>query len=66
MIRSHDFFGQFGKVSKVVINKRPSLPASQVTSQPSAAVYVTYFRKDDAAKAIAAVDGSVIADRVVR
>ncbi|KAI8354599.1 hypothetical protein EDC96DRAFT_516647 [Choanephora cucurbitarum] len=66
VIRSHDFFGQFGKVSKVVINKRPSLPASQVTSQPSAAVYVTYFRKDDAAKAIAAVDGSVIADRVVR
>ncbi|KAI8376925.1 hypothetical protein BD560DRAFT_367272 [Blakeslea trispora] len=66
IIRSHDFFGQFGKVSKVVINKRPSLPASQMTSLPSAAVYVTYFRKDDAAKAIAAVDGSVIADRVVR
>jgi hypothetical protein len=37
-----------------------------MTSLPSAAVYVTYYRKEDAAKAIAAVDGSVIADRVVR
>lgn len=37
-----------------------------MTTQPSAAVYVTYYRKEDAAKAIAAVDGSVIADRVLR
>ncbi|KAI9483877.1 MAG: hypothetical protein EXX96DRAFT_477108 [Benjaminiella poitrasii] len=66
IVRSNDYFGQFGKISKVVINKRPALPASQISSQPSAAVYVTYYRKEDAAKAIAAVDGSVIADRVVR
>lgn len=66
IVRSHDFFGQFGKISKIVINKRPALPASQMTTQPSAAVYVTYYRKEDAAKAIAAVDGSVIADRVLR
>ncbi|KAG2237921.1 hypothetical protein INT48_002226 [Thamnidium elegans] len=66
IVRSHDFFGQFGKISKIVINKRPALPASQMSSQPSAAVYVTYYRKEDAAKAIAAVDGSVIADRVLR
>ncbi|CAO0791023.1 unnamed protein product [Mucor circinelloides] len=66
IVRSNDYFGQFGKISKIVINKRPALPASQMTSQPSAAVYVTYYRKEDAAKAIAAVDGSVIADRVVR
>lgn len=65
-MRSNDYFGQFGKISKVVINKRPAVPASHISSQPSAAVYVTYFRKEDATKAIAAVDGSVIADRVVR
>ncbi|KAL9546980.1 hypothetical protein MBANPS3_006403 [Mucor bainieri] len=66
IVRSNDYFGQFGKISKIVINKKPALPASQMTSLPSAAVYVTYYRKEDAAKAIAAVDGSVIADRVVR
>lgn len=37
-----------------------------MSTQPSAAVYVTYYKKEDAAKAIAAVDGSVIADRVLR
>lgn len=34
--------------------------------QPSAAVYVTYVRKDDATKAINAVDGSIMAGRVLR
>ncbi|KAG2194133.1 hypothetical protein INT47_004203 [Mucor saturninus] len=66
IVRSHDFFGQFGKISKIVINKRPALPAAQMSTLPSAAVYVTYYKKEDAAKAIAAVDGSVIADRVLR
>ncbi|KAI8968508.1 hypothetical protein BDF20DRAFT_839609 [Mycotypha africana] len=69
IVRSNDYFGQFGKISKVVINKKPTLPPSQISinsALPSAAVYVTYYRKEDAAKAIAAVDGSLIADRVVR
>lgn len=34
--------------------------------QPSAAVYVTYVRKEDATKAIYAVDGSVMAGRILR
>lgn len=34
--------------------------------QPSAAVYVTYHRKEDAGKAIHAVDGSVMAGRILR
>lgn len=34
--------------------------------QPSAAVYVTYQRKEDAGKAIHAVDGSVMAGRILR
>lgn len=34
--------------------------------QPSAAVYVTYVRKEDAGKAIHAVDGSVMAGRILR
>lgn len=34
--------------------------------QPSAAVYVTYQKKEDAAKAIHAVDGSIMAGRILR
>ncbi|RCI03989.1 transcriptional repressor proteinral negative regulator of transcription subunit 4, partial [Rhizopus stolonifer] len=69
-IRSNDYFGQFGKIAKVVINKRQIAPTSHangVTSmQPSAAVYVTYARKDDATRAIHAVDGSIMAGRILR
>ncbi|OBZ91616.1 CCR4-NOT transcription complex subunit 4 [Choanephora cucurbitarum] len=69
-IRSMDYFGQFGKVSKVVINKRQIAPTSHANGatsmQASAAVYVTYYRKEDATKAIHAVDGSVMAGRILR
>lgn len=34
--------------------------------QPSAAVYVTYHRKEDADKAIQTVDGHAIGGRVLR
>ncbi|KAG2234316.1 hypothetical protein INT48_000766 [Thamnidium elegans] len=61
-IRSPDYFGQFGKISKIVINKRQIAPTSlangATSMQPSAAVYVTYQRKEDAGKAIHAVDAS--------
>jgi RNA recognition motif-containing protein len=70
IIRSNDYFGQFGKIAKIVINKRQIAPTSHANGatsmQPSAAVYVTYVRKDDAAKAIHAVDGSVMAGRILR
>ncbi|KAI9282780.1 regulator of Vps4 activity in the MVB pathway-domain-containing protein [Sporodiniella umbellata] len=69
-VRSNDYFGQFGKIAKVVINKRQIAPTSHANGatsmQPSAAVYVTYFKKDDATRAIHAVDGSIMAGRILR
>ncbi|KAI8881124.1 hypothetical protein K501DRAFT_189620 [Backusella circina FSU 941] len=65
-----NYFGQFGKIAKIVINKRQIAPTSHAngttTMQPSAAVYVTYVKKDDATKAIHAVDGSVMVGRILR
>lgn len=67
---SPDFFGQYGKISKVVINKRPPPPTATArhgaAALPSVGVYVTYVRKEDAARAIAAVDGSVMGGRMLR
>jgi len=69
-IMSPDFFGQYGKISKVVINKRPPPPTATArhgaAALPSVGVYVTYVRKEDAARAIAAVDGSVMGGRMLR
>lgn len=68
IIRSNDFFGQYGKISKLVINKRPALPSStsSATLPPSVGIYVTYQRKEEALKCIQAVDGSMVGGRILR
>ena len=58
-LRSNDYFGQYGRISKVLISKRTT--ASKLvmgTSESALGVYVTYHRKEDAARAIVAIDGS--------
>lgn len=54
MLRRDEFFGQYGKIQKIVINKRVN-----GNGHPGVGVYVTFARKEDAARCIAAVDGSV-------
>ena len=53
-LRSNDYFGQYGRISKIIIVKRTP-PGTQV---PVVGLYITYHRKEDAARCIAAVDGS--------
>lgn len=76
-LRSHDYFGQYGKILKVVINRKtPTQPSTQSTRPSTSApqqqltvhtgVYITYARKEDAARAIDAVDGSSCEGRVIR
>ncbi|KAH7341006.1 hypothetical protein B0J17DRAFT_653680 [Rhizoctonia solani] len=53
-LRSSEYFGQYGKVSKILLVKR----AATVNRPADVGVYITYHRREDAARAIAAVDGS--------
>ncbi|EMR09484.1 hypothetical protein PNEG_02072 [Pneumocystis murina B123] len=62
-LRGHDYFGQYGKIQKIVINKKN---ASHPNGSGSLGIYITYYRKEDAAKAIAAVDGSLNDGRILR
>ncbi|CAG8546562.1 3417_t:CDS:2 [Paraglomus brasilianum] len=69
ILRSHDYFGQYGRIAKIVVNRRNTTSSSTPgvpTPQPSVGVYITYYRKEDAAKAIAAVDGSMSDGKVLR
>ena len=60
-LRGDSYFGQYGKIIKIVVSKaKPGVPESNI------GVYVTFARKDDAARCIAAVDGSQNGDRVLR
>ncbi|TRM59939.1 hypothetical protein BD626DRAFT_559438 [Schizophyllum amplum] len=53
-LRSTEYFGQYGKISKILLVKRtPSGGRAPVVG-----LYVTYHRREDAARAIAAVDGA--------
>ena len=58
-LRSMDLFGQFGSIIKVVINKRN-------LAVGSASAYVTFARAEDAARAIAVIDGMQLEGKVLR
>lgn len=53
-LRGDRFFGQYGKIQKIVINRR-----NNANGHPGIGVYVTFAKKEDAARCIAAVDGSI-------
>ncbi|KZS98911.1 hypothetical protein SISNIDRAFT_447740 [Sistotremastrum niveocremeum HHB9708] len=53
-LRSNEYFGQYGKISKILLVKRTPPGASE----PVLGLYVTYHRREDASHAIAAVDST--------
>jgi len=60
-LRGKDYFGQYGKIVKIVVSK-----AKDHSHPQSVGVYVTYARKEDAESCIEAVDGSENGERVLR
>lgn len=58
MLADKQYFGAFGRIKKVSVNR--STPFSQVQKNgPSGSAYVTYYRPEDALRCIEAVDGAV-------
>ena len=65
ILRKFDFFGQYGKIVKIVINKNNLYNATSPHG-PSVSAYVTFANAEDARVCIKAVDGSWLENRVVR
>ncbi len=61
-LRGDDYFGQYGKIIKIVVSKA----RENAQHQQSVGVYVTFARKVDAEACIKAVDGSQNGDRTLR
>ena len=59
-LRGDQYFGQYGKIVKILVSK------AKPSSGDSIGVYVTFATKQDAARCIAAVDGSQNGDRILR
>jgi CCR4-NOT transcription complex subunit 4 len=61
-LRKPEFFGQYGNILKISISSRKGTDGQN----QSLGVYVTFEKKDDAARCIQAVNGSQNGDRVLR
>ena len=64
-LKRHDFFGQFGRIHKVVVN-RHNLYNANAAQGPTVSAYITYTQPDEAMRAIAATDGSLVDGRPIR
>ncbi|KNZ74775.1 Putative general negative regulator of transcription C16C9.04c [Termitomyces sp. J132] len=53
-LRSNEYFGQYGKITKIILVKRTPSGGGD----PVVGLYITYHRREDAARAITAVDGA--------
>ncbi|KAI0129512.1 RNA recognition domain-containing protein [Xylariales sp. AK1849] len=61
-LRKQEFFGQYGNIQKISISNRKA-PDGQ---PQSLGIYVTFEKKEDAARCIQAVNGSQNGDRVLK
>jgi hypothetical protein len=73
ILRQHEYFGQYGKILKIVINRKHmggyhggGVAVKGSSNDPTVGVYVTFVRKEDAARCIHAIDGTVLEGRVLR
>jgi RNA recognition motif len=65
ILRQSEYFGQYGKIIKVVINKN-NLYNTNHPQGPSVSAYLTFSRGDDARRAIETVDGYWVEGRALR
>ncbi|CAB3369121.1 Hypothetical predicted protein [Cloeon dipterum] len=63
ILKKHEYFGKFGRILKVVINPCNSYAGVQ---GPSASAYVTYAKREDALRAIAAVNNISVDGRLLK
>lgn len=73
LLKSDRYFGQYGKINKIVVNKKTTHndhhggPAGGGQGHHTGyGIYVTFAKKDDAARCIAAVDGTYLDGRIVK
>jgi CCR4-NOT transcription complex subunit 4 len=61
ILRTNEYFGQYGKISKLYIRDRSPLSSSAVhtlSDDPAShGIYIVYVRREDAARAISSLDG---------
>lgn len=60
VLRSNDYFGQYGKISKLYLadlKSSTSVPSLGSDNSESTGIYIVYIRREDAARCISSLDG---------
>ena len=68
-LKSEKYFGQYGKINKIVVNKKNSHSGNDNYHghhSPGYGVYITFASKDDAAKCIAQADGTYMDGKLIK
>ncbi|KAI8854634.1 hypothetical protein BC829DRAFT_359550 [Chytridium lagenaria] len=65
-LKSPEFFGQYGKITRVIVNRRGHGHTPVISTMSPTGVYVTYAKKEEAIRAIEAVDGTICDGKVIR
>eukprot|EP00916_Digyalum_oweni_P005242 GHVL01009203.1.p1 GENE.GHVL01009203.1~~GHVL01009203.1.p1 ORF type:complete len:594 (-),score=72.10 GHVL01009203.1:253-2034(-) len=65
ILKKPEYFGQYGKILKVSVNRNPVYNAG-ATGAPSFSAYLTFEKNCDAALAIRAVDGFLMESKCLR
>lgn len=63
ILKKKDYFGKYGNITKIAINKRQPQATSQ---RSSCSVYITYKREEDALHAIEGTNNQLIDGKVVK
>lgn len=66
LLHQPDYFGQFGKILKIVINRKGGGSGLEGRGDQTVGAYVTFHRKEDATRCIHAIDGTVCQGKVLR
>ncbi|KAI9320297.1 RING/Ubox like zinc-binding domain-containing protein [Zopfochytrium polystomum] len=65
-VRSPDFFGQYGKITRIMLSRKGHAHQPLIPNLPQNGVYVQYTRKEDAIRAIESVDGTIFDGKPMR
>jgi CCR4-NOT transcription complex subunit 4 len=65
LLQSREYFGQYGLITKTVVNKNKAYNADNPKG-PSYSAYITYSKPHEASIAILALDNVIIDDHLIR
>jgi len=63
LLRKHEYFGQYGKILKIVVNRNNHYNSGP---NPTVSAYITYARNEDASACVRAIDKSTLDGRILR